>query len=128
MGRRTVKLSLPSEVADWLSSQPGGGEGLVEQLVRERMAGREALTHRLVSLLSPAVRELAGRLAQDLWGPQAPSAEAVAALRELEKVDPSLLERASKLARYPQLIEAVARGLVTIDRAEAMAEEADARA
>lgn len=48
-------------------------------------------------------------------------------LPSLSHLPSDVAERALKLARYPQLVEAVARELVTIDRAEAMALEADDR-
>lgn len=48
-------------------------------------------------------------------------------LPSLDHLDPAVAARAVALARYPQLVDAVARELVSIDRAEAMALEADQR-
>lgn len=48
-------------------------------------------------------------------------------LPSLDHLDREVARRALQLSRYPQLVEAVARELVSIDRAEAMAAEADQR-
>ncbi|MBI3924238.1 MAG: hypothetical protein HY319_01735 [Armatimonadetes bacterium] len=139
---RQVNLDLPADVAEWLAAQPGGGAALIEHLIRERMQGPEVWSRRLLGAFSSALREaepaLLRHLARELWAggpahesapaaPAPPSPEALRSVQDLEAVDPQVAQRAAALARYPQLIDAVARGLVTIDRAEAMAEEADSR-
>lgn len=98
MSKKKLTLSLDPDVADWLSAQPEGGAGWITALVRQQMAPPKA-------------------------APQL-SAETRQALQALE---PGVCARAEALARYPQLIDAFLRGYVSIERAEAMAEEADAR-
>lgn len=67
------------------------------------------------------------------WAPKPPppppvvNADTEAMLRQIEGRDPAVGKRAAALVRYPQLVEAVAKDLVSIERAEEMASEADAR-
>ena len=96
--RKTFSVELPAEVVDWLESQPDGGADLIEGVAREKMA---------FSVETPVSPEVEGLL--------------------MGVTDPELLGRLRALARYPQLIGAVTSELVTIERAEAMAVEADSR-
>ena len=98
---KTFSVELPDDVADWLAAQPDRGADLIEGVVREKMAfSTEAPP------LPPSIQE---------------------GLEELRARDPEAATRADALKRYPQLVEALARGLISIDRAEAMAVEADSR-
>lgn len=97
--KKKLTLSLDADVADWLSAQPERGALWISQRVRQQIAPPQPV-------------------------PQELSAEARQAVESLE---PAVRPRAAALARYPQLIDAVTRGYISIDRAEAMAEEADAR-
>ncbi len=99
--QKEMTLKLDSEVADWLQSQPEQGALWVAQRVREQLKKQ-----------APAP-ELSG--------------EAQRALALAESLEPAVRERLAALIRYPQLVDAVARGYVSVDRAEEMAEEADAR-
>lgn len=130
-----VELQLSEEVAGWLAQQPEGGSKLVETLVKQRMAGpkpwgQKALK-RVAEVLREAKLEIVEQLTQEFWeeAEAAPtvSAETEQQLKELAARDADLGARAKALVRYPQLIDAVFRELVSIERAEMMAEEADAR-
>lgn len=101
---KKVIFQLDPEVADWLAAQPEGGAAWLAERVREQ----------LKKAAPPVEQELSGD-----------AKRAIALCQELE---PAVRERAMALVRYPQLLDAVARGYVTIERAEQMAEEADARA
>ncbi|MHB2020689.1 MAG: hypothetical protein ACYCW6_27440 [Candidatus Xenobia bacterium] len=150
---KKISLSVPDDVAEWLKAQPDGGGACVTDAVRRRKAGREALEANVGSILAEAGKRLADTLWEPLAEPSAASpvkapsassapgdgrkaanqaaaanAEVQAALKILEARDPAIARRAEALSRYPQLVDVVARGLITIDRAEEMAEEADARA
>lgn len=99
--QKEITLRLDPEVADWLANQPEGGALWVSQLVREQLKKQAP----------PA--ELSG--------------DAQRALALAQTLDASIRDRVSALIRYPQLVDAVARGYVSVKRAEEMAEEADAR-
>lgn len=85
-------------MVDWLESQPDRGADLIEGVAREKMA---------FAVEVPVSPEVDGLL--------------------MGVTDPALAGRLRALARYPQLIQAVTADLVTIERAEAMAVEADNR-
>lgn len=101
---KKVTFQLEAEIAEWLRAQPEGGVPWLSALVREQLKKTEP----------PAPQELSG--------------DAKRALALCENLEPAVRERVIALIRYPQLMDAVARGYVSVDRAEEMAEEADARA
>ncbi len=98
---KEITLKLQPEVADWLAAQPEQGAAWISELVREKL------------------QQEASR--QELSG------DARRALALAQSLDPQIRERVSALIRYPQMIDAVARGYISVERAEEMAEEADAR-
>lgn len=100
---KEITLKLESEVADWLAAQPDGGVDWISELVREQLKKQAP----------PPPQELSG--------------EAKRALALAESLEPAVRERLLAIIRYPQLVDAVARGYVSVERAEEMAEEADAR-
>lgn len=101
---KKVTFQLQTEVADWLAAQPEGGAPWLHERVREQL-----------KKAAPAAQpELSG--------------DAKRAIAMCQELEPAVRERAMALLRYPQLLDAVARGYVSIERAEEMAEEADARA
>lgn len=100
--QKEITLKLPSEVADWLAGQPEQGALWISGLVREQLNQKQA---------PPA--ELSG--------------DAQRALALAQTLEPAVRDRVAALIRYPQLVDAVARGYVSVERAEEMAEEADAR-
>lgn len=102
--RKKVTFQLEPEVAEWLASQPEGGAAWLTGLVRQQLQQAEP----------PVEQELSG--------------DAKRALALCEHLEPGIRERVVALVRYPQLMDAVARGYVSVERAEEMAEEADARA
>ncbi|MBS2036366.1 hypothetical protein JST97_15355 [bacterium] len=102
--KKKVTFQLDPEVAEWLGAQPQGGALWLSELVRAQLKKAQP----------PAQTELSG--------------DAKRALALCESLDPAIRERVVALIRYPQLMDAVARGYVTVERAEEMAEEADARA
>ena len=99
---KEMTFKFEAEVADWLAAQPEGGAAWIAARVREKL---------------PAPVALPGEL----------SGDAKRALALAETLDPSIRERVKALIRYPQMVDAVARGYVSVERAEQMAEEADAR-
>jgi hypothetical protein len=147
-GPATLTMELPEEIIDWLYSRPEGPASFVQAAVRQVMqhdphsvvteAIREfnrvheaELARGIVASLtqggtsSPAPATPAATASQ----PQspAPSDECQILLQQIEARDPDAARRAAALTRYPQLVEAVARDLVSIVRAEEMAAEADSR-
>ena len=129
-----VELELSEKVAAWLAEQPEGGSTLVDALLKERIAGakpwKQKALKRVTEVLREAKLEIVEQLAQEFWEPEQPpeaSPETLQQIKELEERDPDVGQRARALVRYPQLIDAVFRGLVPIERAEMMAQEADAR-
>jgi hypothetical protein len=102
--KKKVTFQLEPEIADWLAAQPGGGEAWLSELVRKQLKPAHP----------PAEQELSG--------------DAKRAIALCENLEPGIRQRVLALVRYPQLIDAVARGYVSVERAEEMAEEADARA
>jgi len=102
--KKDLTLKLDPEVADWLKAQPEGGAAWVTELVREQLQKQAP---------PPKSEELSG--------------DALRALALTEGMDPAVQARLKVLIRYPQLVDAVARGYVSVERAEEMAEEADAR-
>ncbi len=101
--RKKVTLQLEPEVADWLAALPEGGAAWISELVREQ----------LKKAAPPPPQQLSG--------------DAQRALALAVSLDPKIRQRVAALIRYPQLVDAVARGYVSVERAEEMAEEADAR-
>ncbi|MBX3170224.1 MAG: hypothetical protein KF760_22655 [Candidatus Eremiobacteraeota bacterium] len=99
---KEITFKLEAEVADWLAAQPEGGAAWITRLVREQLKTQ-----------APPPEELSG--------------EARRALALAESLEPAVRQRLQALIRYPQLVDAVARGYVSVERAEEMAEEADAR-
>lgn len=97
---KEVTFTLESDVADWLAAQPEGGVAWITRLVREQLP-------------KPVSTELSG--------------DAKRALALAETLDPAIRERVAALIRYPQMVDAVARGYISVERAEEMAAEADAR-
>ena len=102
--KKEITLNLDSEVVDWLLAQPEHGASWVSELVREQLKKQAP---------PPKSEELSG--------------DALRALAMTESLEPTVQARLKALIRYPQLVDAVARGYVTVERAEEMAEEADAR-
>lgn len=98
---KKLTLELDPEVADWLAAQPDQGATWISDLVREKL--------------------------KKTAPPQELSGDAQRALALAQSLDPQIRDRVAALIRYPQLVDAVARGYVTVERAEEMAEEADAR-
>ncbi len=94
---RSYTLDLPDDLVDWLESQPDGGRDAIVEAVRERMAFSNPV------VIEPELDDI------------------------VQQAEPELQSRLRTLGRYPQLVEAVTRGLVTIERAEEMAQEADQR-
>lgn len=102
--KKKLTLELDSEVADWLMAQSEQGAPWISELVREQLKKQAP---------APKSEELSG--------------DALRALALTESLEPIVQARLKALIRYPQLVDAVARGYVTVERAEEMAEEADAR-
>lgn len=100
--KKEITLKLDSEVADWLAAQPDQGAAWITRWVLEELKKQ-----------APPAQELSG--------------DAQRALALAQSLEPHIRERVAALIRYPQLVDAVARGYVTVARAEEMAEEADAR-
>ncbi len=100
--KKELTLQLDTEVVDWLLAQPEQGAVWLTQQVRAQIKAR------------PPEPELSG--------------DALRALALTESMAPELRQRVVALIRYPQLVDAVARGYVSVERAEEMAEEADSRA
>lgn len=98
---KEITLKLDPEVADWLAAQPEHGIPWITQMVQEQLKKQAP--------------------------PQELSGDAQRALALAESLDPEVKTRLVALIRYPQLIDAVARGYISVTRAEEMAEEADAR-
>jgi len=103
--KKELTLKLDSEVVDWLKAQPEHGAAWVSALVREQLKNQPPA--------GPKQEELSG--------------EALRALAMTESMEPAVRARLTALIRYPQLVDAVVRGYVSVERAEEMAEEADAR-
>ena len=104
--KKELTLNLDSEVIDWLNAQPEHGATWVTELVREQLRQQPPP-------VAPKQEELSG--------------DALRALALTESLEPAVRARLTALIRYPQLIDAVARGYVTVERAEEMAQEADTR-
>ena len=100
---KKITLKLEAEVADWLAAQPEQGATWISDLVREKIK----------KATPPPPQELSG--------------DAQRALALAESLEPKLRERVAALIRYPQMVDAVARGYISVERAEEMAAEADAR-
>lgn len=142
-----LQLTVPADVAAWLRQRPEGPAAFVEAAVRQAMQGGQEA--RIAAALREVLQEhhrrqdveLAGTLARTVSsllagpspsGPAAPppvppGPDCQPLLDQIKARDPQAAARAARLTRYPQLVEAVARELVSIERAESMAEEADAR-
>ena len=97
---KEMTFQFDAEVADWLAAQPEGGAAWIAARVREKLP-------------APVSAELSG--------------DAKRALALAETLDASIRERVKGLIRYPQMVDAVARGYISVERAEEMAAEADAR-
>lgn len=127
-GKRKVTLQLSPEVADWIESLP---PERLDATFRQMMENPEAKAQRILKALEPALARVQMQLAQDiargLSGPRPTPTLAPALLEALQQLPPEQAARAQALARYPQLVEAVAKGMVPIERAEEMAREADSR-
>jgi hypothetical protein len=140
-------LNVSEEVATWLVSRPQGPAAWVESQVRQAMQGGGStapagdVRAAVLAVLREQEAALAAAVAARVNGSAAPpvSTAAPAAppepppdactelLAQIEGRDPAAARRAAALTRYPQLVEAVARDLVSIARAEEMAQEADSR-
>ena len=131
---KAIKLALAADVSEWLAAQPDGGVSFIEGAVREQSKAL-ALEARIRTAVASACQDLERALVQKLCAGEPPvkkeanavSPETREALKTIERRDKAEAHRAAALIRYPQLVDAVARELVSIDRAESMALEADAR-